>query len=89
MVDGNWLSKINRPNPTFRKWTDYKRCKFCGASVIWVELANGKHVKLDSAPVPHGQYARTDKGIAYRPPVKHPHHGRWNWHDCANKPVKP
>lgn len=86
VTDAQWLSAINRPGGPWRKWSRFKRCKFCGASVIWVEKADGQHVKLDSQPFPHGEWARNTGGIAFRPPVKLAHHGRWRAHDCANKP---
>ena len=88
MVSAEELSKLNYPSNTQRKWTRYKRCRECNASVIWVETPRGSHVCLDAHPVAgEGQWARSPSGVAVKVDRKHGTFGPYRRHVCPE--VKP
>jgi hypothetical protein len=88
VVTSEWLSQVNYPSNTQRKWNRVKRCRTCDASVIWVETPRGSHVCLDAHPYSDGgQWARSHSGVAVKVDKKHGGLGPYRRHVCPE--VKP
>lgn len=54
---------------------DVKRCRSCGAEIIWTVTHNGKRMPVDAEPVPDGNVRLRQDGdrvIAEYPGKEHP-----------------